>query len=300
VNARAEALIRAQTMPLAGAARCLAAAGVAVFPCARGGKAPLVRHGLLDATTDPARVERWWGRWPGANIGMPTGPVSGFDVVDVDARGSGSGHERFREAAARLGALAWALRVATPSGGEHFYYPAEPGQPQRNWASATALVDFRGAGGYVIVPPSVGADRLGRRRPYRLVEARAASESIDSRALRDMLEPGRAARRASTRRGPVGTGGPAGLREWVAALREGERNQGLFWAACRMAEAGHGLDAALGALGPAAERCGLPEREVMATVRSAYRHALPAAAATGWPEAPRTSTPDRTEAVVGL
>jgi uncharacterized protein YndB with AHSA1/START domain len=39
-------------------------------------------HGVLDATTDPERLTRWWVAQPNANIGLATGYM--FDVVDVD------------------------------------------------------------------------------------------------------------------------------------------------------------------------------------------------------------------------
>src|SRR5688572_3012713 len=34
------------------------------------GKAPLTDNGVLDATTDPAQIERWWTQWPDANVGL--------------------------------------------------------------------------------------------------------------------------------------------------------------------------------------------------------------------------------------
>jgi len=58
---------------------------VPVFPCKPRGKEPLTPHGFKDATTDPSRIREYWGRWPDANIGIPTGPVSGLFVVDCDA-----------------------------------------------------------------------------------------------------------------------------------------------------------------------------------------------------------------------
>ena len=50
--------------------------------CDRAAKHPLVRHGIHDATTNPAQLERWWSRWPAANLGLvpdlPAGrPVPG-------------------------------------------------------------------------------------------------------------------------------------------------------------------------------------------------------------------------------
>ena len=50
--------------------------------CDRPAKHPLVRHGIHDATTNPAQLERWWQRWPQANLGLATGIV--FDALDID------------------------------------------------------------------------------------------------------------------------------------------------------------------------------------------------------------------------
>lgn len=62
------------------------------------------------------------------------------------------------------------------------------------------------------------------------------------------------------------------LSRWVSRLREGERNHGLFWAACRMSEAGIVEEAIVDVLGPAAMRIGLDADEIERTVRSAHRH----------------------------
>lgn len=64
----------------------------------------------------------------------------------------------------------------------------------------------------------------------------------------------------------------ARLASQVARKPEGERNLGLFKAACRMAEHGHSPRDALNALGPAAGQSGLGEHEITRTVGSAYRH----------------------------
>ena len=51
-----------------------------------------------------------------------------------------------------------------------------------------------------------------------------------------LLDPPRPRRQAAGRAaGDIGK-----LAAWVAAQQEGNRNDGLFWAACRAAEAGHG------------------------------------------------------------
>src|SRR5215212_12285403 len=78
-----------------GAASLLKAAlvyarrGIPVFPCEPGGKRPLTYNGFWDASVDLRLVDAWWGRWPGANLGVPTGERSGLLVLDVDPRDGG-------------------------------------------------------------------------------------------------------------------------------------------------------------------------------------------------------------------
>lgn len=264
------------------AARLLAGAGVPVFPVVPGAKRPLTAHGFLDASTDKTDVDRWWGRWPEANIGMPTGPVSGVDVVDVDVRPGGDGREAFRRVAGRARAERWAVEVSTPSGSLHLYYPAAADRPQPSWACASAHVDFRGAGGYVVVPPSrVDVPGLGGVR-YRVMEVRDHAKPVDAARLRDLLDPARAERRmamASQPRRSSARLDVSRLADWVAARQEGERNQGLFWAACQLAGAGHSRDSVWSALADAAARAGLSQREIHTTITSAHRRTHPPMAA---------------------
>lgn len=283
--------------PLPRAAARLAAAGMPVLPCAPGGKRPLVAHGFHEATTHPTQVAAWWRHWPTANIGVPTGHESALEVVDIDHKPAGSGFAAF-DRARRAGLVpGWLAVVRTPSGGAHCYFPTDPARAQPSWQAARVHVDFRGAGGYVIVPPSVVVSD-GRRAGYELAgPAEPHAAAVDARALRDFLDPrpepsfrndaaARATRVEDARR----------LARWVAALGEGERNRGLFWAACRLAEAGIAPSVTLDALGPAAEQIGLPPREVVTTIRSAYRAAAappasPTAASYGHDGAARPSAP---------
>src|ERR1700683_886551 len=64
--------------------------GCPVFPCQPGTKRPSTRHGFLDATIDPSRIEYWWRRQPQANLGIATGGP-GPDVLDIDQHGP-AGH----------------------------------------------------------------------------------------------------------------------------------------------------------------------------------------------------------------
>ena len=61
------------------------------------------------------------------------------------------------------------------------------------------------------------------------------------------------------------------LAAWVASQPEGNRNEGLFWAANRAVEAGD--TATLDGLARAARDAGLEEREIDRTIRSAQQTA---------------------------
>ena len=75
------------TPSLLDAARAYAARGWPVFPLVPRDKRPLTQHGVKDATTDPAQLERWWRAHPAANIGLDCGGA-GLVVIDIDAHGS--------------------------------------------------------------------------------------------------------------------------------------------------------------------------------------------------------------------
>jgi hypothetical protein len=57
--------------------------------CDQAGKHPRTPQGFKDASTEAATIRHWWSQWPQANIGVATGPASGFDVLDVDPRHGG-------------------------------------------------------------------------------------------------------------------------------------------------------------------------------------------------------------------
>ena len=269
------ALIRVDRSPnLALAAQSLAAAGVPVFPCLVEGKRPLTRRGFLDASSDPEQVAAWWSRTPNANIGIPTGAPSGVVVVDVDVHGTHDGRAAFQRASDAGLVDGAGLLVRTPTGGVHVYFPATLGSEQRSWQAATAGVDFRGDGGYIIAPPS---RRIidGNVKLYEVADIAAHSVgTVDAARLRDFLDPRPVAPpRASSGSMEVDA---ERLAAWVAGRGEGERNRGLFWAACRLAEKGVSAVDALDALGAAAQSAGLGDREIATTVRSAYRASQPA------------------------
>jgi Bifunctional DNA primase/polymerase, N-terminal len=231
-----------------------------VFPCRPGTKLPATRHGFLDATTDSDKVAWWWQRQPDANVAIATGGP-GPDVLDVDQHGqAGNGFaalNRLNRAGLASGAAAI---VSTPSGGLHLYFA---GSDQRSGKLPRHHLDFRARGGYVVAPPS----QIGGRS-YRIVRHQAGAAGLDWGKVTELLEPQRhtAVRPVADQEADLGH-----LASWVGRQRQGNRNDGLFWAACRAAEAGD--ETVLAELAAAARSAGLGDREITATIRSAWRAA---------------------------
>jgi Bifunctional DNA primase/polymerase, N-terminal len=176
---------------LAAAARWYAAEGIAVFPLRPRGKAPLTPaahpagseeratckgecgkpgHGLYDATTDPAQIDQWWKANPRANIGIRTGLT--FDVIDVDKEQGAI----TRRQLAGTGIIPTIHGIATTGRpcSRHLYVAVSG---EGNSADVWPGIDYRGAGGYVVAPPSIA--ETGRRYdwlvPLDLTAVKAAA-----------------------------------------------------------------------------------------------------------------------------
>lgn len=127
-----------------------------VFPVWPQDKRPMTKHGLKDAKKDPAAVEAFWRTKPNANIGVPTGMVSGIVVLDVDGE---QGLDSLHELEDTIEELPTTLSVVTPRGGQHLYFEHPGNRNVQNSASLLGpALDVRGDGGYVLAPPSVGAN----------------------------------------------------------------------------------------------------------------------------------------------
>jgi hypothetical protein len=256
-------------------ALALAARGWPVFPCQVGRKVPATPHGYLDATTDPDQITRWFTRHPRWNLAVATG-APGPDVLDVDEHGlAGNGFaalDRIRAAGLLNDMSAY---VRTPSGGLHAYFA---GTDQHCGHLPAHHLDFRSAGGYVLVPPSIVGGK-----PYRLIKTSTRQGHLDWQAVTSLLEPGRL-HQAQAPHQPAGHG-TGRLAAWVAAQPEGNRNAGLFWAANRALEADPAAD--LSPLAAAARDAGLGEPEITRTLNSARHgsHARPAPAPHPDPQA---------------
>jgi len=122
--------------------------GWMIFPCRPRRKEPLTEHGLHDATTDPQVIGDWWSRWPEANVAVA---LSNLVVLDVDGA---EGEDTLARLIRDHGALPETLESKTGRGRQIFF--TVEGVEIRNSAGKLGPgLDIRGAGGYVVLPPSV-------------------------------------------------------------------------------------------------------------------------------------------------
>lgn len=131
------------------------------FDCTHAGKHPRyhpgdLKSGVKDATDDLDVVERWWGRWPGSNIGVATGKKSNLVVIDLDDKVEVSGFDSLRALEDEYGKLPPTLSVTTGSGGKHLYYeyPSDYDKVPSSAGTVAPGIDIRADGGYVVAPPS--------------------------------------------------------------------------------------------------------------------------------------------------
>lgn len=126
--------------------------GLRIFPC--NGKIPATPHGCKDAITDPAQIAEWWGGGSTYNVAIATG--NGLVVLDVDTDHDAGkfGDETLADLEQQHGPLPETWTCLTGGGGVHYYFQCD--DPALTVAAGFAPgLDYRGAGGYVIAPPSI-------------------------------------------------------------------------------------------------------------------------------------------------
>jgi len=239
----------------------LARRGWAVLPL--NGKVPITAHGVKDASSDPDRVVGWWPGGARHNIGarVPAHLV----VLDIDPQNGGSLDALVDIAG---GALPQTLTVHSGrgTGGRHLYFQRPPGRLTSR--RLPPGIDVKTDQGYCVLPPST---HPATGAPYRW---EAAAPAVLPAALSAaVVDQPRADRRAVFR--PAVTGNrlqqKAGhLATYVQGLAEGNRNSGLFWAACEAVRDGH-PDETFDLLEAAATIAGLDEHEARRTILSARR-----------------------------
>lgn len=216
--------------------------------CEAPAKHPLTKHGKDDFTDDLAQIAAWARRWPGCNWGGR--PPEGVVILDVDPRNGGT--DSLAALEMEHGLLPRTLTARTGGDGLHFWFvgPTRRGKLGDAWPG----LDVKTHTGYVVLPPSVHASG----RAYEWLDLRDAAATPNW--LHALLNPPR----KSVSHGR--TVHPAHLVAHVANATD-NRNNRLYWAACRIVE--QGGDPAV--LTDAGTSCGLDRDEVEKTLASALK-----------------------------
>lgn len=243
--------------------------GIPIFPC-QSNKKPFTEEGYKDAVANRHQIHKWWKDFPDAMIGMPTGLMTGFWVLDVDVPKEDKlddGRSTLKEFTDKHGPLPETRIHKTPSGGMHYLFKMpQDGQEIRNRTRFLPGLDARGSGGYIILPPSSNLDGT-----YSVLD-----ESEPATAPAWLLELVR--NKKSMRENVKGKAILAGATPFdhyiakVAKAKPGTRNEllneGAFFAG-RLIAAGELVESvAREKLTAAALQCGLEDSETAATIES--------------------------------
>jgi hypothetical protein len=125
------------------------------------GKHPRNSNGVTGASSDASKIRGWWARWPDANIGVATGPESGIFVLDVDGAKGQASLGALEPLPATLRANTGRTGAHAERTGFHLYFTSPTGVNLRtNVGLLGKELDIRGAGGYVVAPPSLHTSGL--------------------------------------------------------------------------------------------------------------------------------------------
>jgi hypothetical protein len=247
--------------------------GWKVFPLAPFSKIPAIAkddggQGCLDASDDEEVIAGWARRYPNANIGVAAGEPSGILVVDLDPR-NGS-EETIARLAAKKQTFPPTVEVRTWSGGTHLYYAWQPGIINSK-SKLGRGIDIKTTGGYVVgVPSKIKCRESGKTGVYSWVRAplgehlpRLPQWAVEALKPKPVSLPVRSPLEAPR--------DVSALVRFVAQSPEGQRNNSLFWAACRAAETGTLGQAESKAFLDAAVHAGLEADKAANTIASAAR-----------------------------
>ena len=244
------------------AANYYASKKLRVFPCWPMEKVPATPHGCKDAATDLEQITKWWTGPYLYNIGIATG--GGIVVLDVDINDQAGkyGDETLDDLEKQYGSLPDTWMCLTGGGGIHYYFASDDPDLTVGVEFAPGL-DFRGAGGYVIAPPSV--HKNGRTYEWEVnhTPANCALAPLPEWLHRLMLQ-------GKTKDRPT-----AYTTEGTEQVQEGRRNDVLFKLASSLRAKGLGQKAITAALiEENRSRCSppLPDREVETIAKSAGRY----------------------------
>ncbi len=141
-------------MPKKDMALFLISLGFYIFPVKNGTKdGQLVESWKQNSSNDKKQIEKWWDKWPDANIAIATEP-SGLIVFDYDIKNGKKGLEIRKDWQARHGNFVTTATVETWSGGLQEYRRIKA-PVERRLQRYEKSVDFLSKASYVVAPGSI-------------------------------------------------------------------------------------------------------------------------------------------------
>lgn len=217
----------------------------------------------------PEEVRQWFKTDPSYNLAMITGELSGACVVDLDSHkpnyDPAIAYDYFSEHDGPVS--------VTPRLGNHLYYKFPTGLKLTINAGALPGIDFRGEGGYILVPPSSN----GTGNPYAWVEKKAIGE-LPLKELPDAyINLLTSANNNIYSRGGGRDSNPHILDTNDNTIyKEGQRNEHIFHLAHSMLKGGSTKEFVLNTVKIIGKSCQPPvhENELLATFESAFQRSL--------------------------
>ena len=184
--------------------------------CSSPGKHPRTPHGVKDATTEETTIRKWWTQWRHANIGIATGEGSGLLVLDVDPRHGGD--EPLKQLEENHGSIPHTIETITGGNGRHLYFRYPQGAKVANSVGKLGPgLDIRSTGGVVVAPPSKHVSG----KTYGWKDGRALGQTALAELPDWLLDRLQVLERNNS---------PLTITD--GKIKEGQRNETLFHAAC--------------------------------------------------------------------
>lgn len=248
--------------------------GWSLIPVGRD-KKPLIKwEPYQDAPANEDQLREWFTKYPNANIGLVTGAVSGIVAVDIDSAEGGKAIQEY------IPNSILCPTVATPRG-RHLYFK-HPGVGVSNNAKVIIDCDFRGDGGYILIPSSVTKDG---KYEWILGPDEAPPPPLPIKYLETLIRSFKQPKGVTERNAPVTnsqnelpvvTQKPLqGVTNRIITLQKGQRDEDLFHVAYQLVRSRTSDQSVRTVLMACARHCNPPfdERDLEVKIESALKRA---------------------------
>jgi putative DNA primase/helicase len=230
-----------------------------VFPCKGNGKSPRISGWQESATLDEKVIDRWWEKYPNANIGLLTGKNNNLVVVDVDINNGKKGMESLKQLQNECGEFD-TLMVHSPSGGRHYYFKYPKNEDHvKGPTNFRPGIDIRADGNLIIAP---GSSIDGN--PYRFEDGEKEISELPDRLLEMLM----------SKEGLPMSPFEVPISDVIYGIEEGGRNEGIYKYACSLRGIDTPYNEAVKQVRGAAKSCipPLSDQEATACLNSAWKH----------------------------